>query len=120
MGNLTKNFSRREFKCPCCGKDDIDEYLVDMLQSIRDQVGPVNITSGVRCKEHNKAVGGKPTSSHLKGLAVDIKCAVGGKRFLLLDEAFGVGFSRIGIGKSFIHLDIDPNKTRGVIWTYYP
>jgi len=29
-----------------------------------------------------------------------------------------VGFTRIGIGNTFIHVDIDKDKSQNVIWTY--
>ena len=43
----------------------------------RDDKGeePIIITSGYRSPEVNKAVGGAPTSNHLTGCAVDIRCA---------------------------------------------
>ena len=36
---------------------------------------PVIITSGFRSEDVNRAVGGSPTSNHLTGCAVDIRCA---------------------------------------------
>lgn len=45
-----------------------------LLQDIRDGIGkPVTISSGVRCPELNKAVGGTADSRHQKGLAADIQ-----------------------------------------------
>ena len=38
-------------------------------------VEPVVITSGFRSEDVNKAVGGSPSSNHLSGCAVDIRCA---------------------------------------------
>ena len=38
-------------------------------------VEPVVITSGFRSEDVNRAVGGSPTSNHLTGCAVDIRCA---------------------------------------------
>ena len=34
MGDLTRNFSRSEFACPCCGRADVDMRLVEALQEI--------------------------------------------------------------------------------------
>lgn len=28
------------------------------------------------------------------------------------------GFTRIGIGQNFIHVDTDPDKQQNIIWTY--
>jgi len=51
--------------------------LVDcVLQPVRDQFGPVTITSGLRVPELNKAVGGSRTSQHCFGFAADFE--VGG------------------------------------------
>ena len=42
------------------------------LQPIRDLIKkPMIISSGYRCKEVNQLVGGKSTSQHTKGMAVD-------------------------------------------------
>ena len=38
-------------------------------------VEPVIITSGFRSEDANRAVGGSPSSNHLSGCAVDIRCA---------------------------------------------
>lgn len=45
----------------------------NVLQPIRDKYGkPIIITSGYRCLDLNKAVGGVSNSQHLLGLAADI------------------------------------------------
>lgn len=45
----------------------------NVLNPLREKFGkPIRITSGFRSTELNKAVGGKPTSQHTKGQAVDI------------------------------------------------
>lgn len=74
MGDLTKNFSRSEFACRCgCGFADVDPELVKGLQALRDLCSkPITITSGCRCKAHNKRVGGVSKSQHLLGKAADI------------------------------------------------
>lgn len=56
----------------------LKKLCTDILQPIRDKYGmPIVVTSGFRCPELNKAVGGVPTSQHLKGEAADI--SVGGR-----------------------------------------
>ena len=97
----------------------MDKTLLEMLDEVRDKFDrPIHITSGFRTPAHNEAVGGVETSSHLKGLAVDIACKKSTDRFDLINCLLDVGFSRIGVGNTFIHADIDQDKTQGVIWTY--
>lgn len=74
MGDLSKNFSTREFECPCCGKVKVSPRLVAALQRFRDMLDrPIYIISGYRCKKYNKLVRGVKASQHLKGFAADIK-----------------------------------------------
>ena len=51
------------------------EYLVDtVLDPLREAMGfPLVITSGYRCTDLNRDVGGSPTSQHLLGLAADFR-----------------------------------------------
>jgi len=116
---LSENFRVREFICPCCGKEGIKDDVVFHLQMAHDLL-PVHrvmiITSGYRCEEHNKEVGGVEDSAHKKGLAVDIKCEDSSYRFLLIPALIKVGFKRIGIYSSFIHCDLDETKDQKVMW----
>lgn len=52
----------------------MEELCKYLLQPIRDAWGkPIKVTSGFRCYQLNKAVGGSPTSVHMRGWAADIK-----------------------------------------------
>lgn len=54
-------------------KDAIKSLVDSVLQPLRDAWGkPLAINSGYRCKELNAAVGGVPTSQHVKGEAADV------------------------------------------------
>lgn len=72
---LSKNFTRKDFKCPCgCTRQMVDSELVEKLQAIRDKLGKaIKVTSGYRCITHNasKTVGGSPNSKHRYGMAAD-------------------------------------------------
>lgn len=49
--------------------------LAEKIEEVRAILGqPIIINSGYRSPKVNKAIGGKPTSSHQYGLAVDFKC----------------------------------------------
>ena len=116
-----KYFTYGEFDSPDLkgsGKNMSDE-LISMLDIARKKFGkPLKINSGYRSVPHNKNVGGKPESSHLKGLAVDIACSNSTDRFKLEGILREVRFKRIGMGSTFIHVDIDKDKTQNVLWTY--
>lgn len=79
MAKDTKNFHVSEFACKCgCGKNDIDQRVMDMAQAIRDELGvPVHVNSGCRCAEHNARVGGVKGSKHVLGKACDLSCSLG-------------------------------------------
>ena len=79
---------------------------------------PFVINSAWRSAEHNEKVGGKPDSSHLKGLAVDIKVTNSRQRFIVLQSLIAAGFNGIGIAKTFIHVDGDNEKDPRVTWLY--
>ena len=119
MGDITKDFSRKEFACHCgCGKDDICQTLVEILQTIRNEIEiPIIIHSGVRCEKYNAEVGGEKKSAHIRGRAVDIKCLDSRTRYNLIWKLIN-RFDRIGIGKDFIHVDIDYTLPRQMIWIY--
>ena len=97
----------------------MDSKILHMLDEARKQYGSaIKINSGYRTRFHNAKVGGVESSSHLKGLAVDIACSKSLDRFKLIRILQKVGFNRIGIGNTFIHVDIDPEKIKNVMWTY--
>jgi len=120
MGDLTENFSRREFACKCgCGKDNISRLLVDKLQLMRTHIRrPISIASGVRCAAHNKTSGGKPNSAHLTGDAVDIVVSGGSERKEIVDAARYYGLNRVGVARSFVHVDISKTLPQDVLWVY--
>ena len=98
---------------------NMNEEFLQRLDEAREYAGiPFIINSAWRSEEDNKRVGGKPNSSHLKGLAVDIKATSSRQRGLILDALRSVGFSRIGIAKTFIHVDMDFDKDQDVTWLY--
>lgn len=97
----------------------MDVIFINRLTSARIiSDSPFFITSGYRSKAHNKAVGGKKYSSHLKGFACDISCTSSRQRYNILGGLLLAGFTRIGISNDFIHVDSDPSKPQEVFWLY--
>ena len=120
MGNLGKYFNRSEVACKCgCGLMNINPRLVKLLDKIREILGrPLIITSACRCPAHNRIEGGKENSAHIKGLAADLKVNGSKKRYEVIEAALVSGIIRIGIAKTFIHVDIDSSKPQRVTWLY--
>ena len=119
MTQLTEHFTKEEFDCQCgCGNGDIviSEKLVYELEYVRKIYGkPMRINSGIRCLSHNRNIGSRDTSSHIKGLAVDISCRDMGTRLELVKKLLRDGeFTRVGMHKDFIHVDVDYDKPKGI------
>ena len=52
----------------------------NVFQPVRDHFNvPIGITSGYRCKELNKAIGGSKKSQHCKGEALDLDADIYGR-----------------------------------------
>ena len=73
-----KHFKVTEFRCKCTKHCTgypvvLDTNLLAYLDDLRsDYKKSINITSGMRCKTHNKNVGGSTTGRHTQGKAADI------------------------------------------------
>ena len=110
--HITDNFYRHEFACKgqgCCGHSaPINMDLVYKLEMLREQIGPMTINSGFRCRKHNAAVGGSVNSQHTIGNAADIDL---GTRDIwdVKQKAIELGFRGIGLYDTFIHLDVRNN-----------
>ena len=108
MGDLSANLSRHEFACKCgCGFDTVDIETVDVIQGVCDHfICSVFITSGCRCAEHNKKVGGHPRSMHMLARAGD--CKFQGVSpdlvWVYLNGKFPDQYG-LGLYNSFIHID---------------
>ena len=92
--------------------------VVFMLDALRGLMGrPFVVNSGFRTPEHNKAEGGAPLSGHLTGEAVDVKTRgwTDRERCDFIIYAVKLGFTGIGIGKTFIHIDTKPRRAS---WRY--
>jgi len=78
---------------------------------------PFRVNSGFRTIAHNKAVGGETNSSHTKGWAADLSYKSGSEGYRILKALLDAGFTRIGVYKTWIHADCDPDLPAQVIWS---
>ena len=78
---LTEHFNVQEFRCKCGSGHDIliDDELVEKLEQYFTvvpklygvKVKTINVSSGCRCTQHDKNVGGSGTGQHTLGKAAD-------------------------------------------------
>ena len=117
-----KYFKYSEFDSPDepgSGEKFMSDKFIMMLDLVRRDFGrPMKINSGYRTEAHNKNVGGVADSPHLSGVAADIKVNNGRERYDLIMSLLKHKLHRIGIGNTFIHVDIDETKDPDVIWVY--
>ena len=113
-----KYFALSEFNCQETNENEMKEEFLKKLDHLREACGfPFVITSGYRSTNHsnerNKTNGG---GTHTKGIAADIRALSGTERYTIVKHALALGFTGVGVAKSFVHLDI--RDTVPVIWTY--
>ncbi len=114
------NFSKTEFDCKHTGKNEMLPEFMDLLQMIRsDYNKPMPISSGYRDKTHPEERKKKATGAHSLGCACDVAVS-GVDSIRLIAVAYYYGINRIGVAKTFIHLDI-ADRLFGfpkALWTY--
>lgn len=121
MMDKIRYFKSSEFDSPDApgtGSQMNREFLVKLDAARFLAEIPFRINSGFRTAEHNRQVGGSSRSAHMKGRAADISCLSSQGRKIMLEALLKAGFNRIGINKTFIHVDDDPELPQNVIWVY--
>lgn len=115
---MSRHFSDDEMRCKCgCGQCLMDPNFLKLLDLIRDDVGePLGVVSGYRCDKHDQEVNGD--GNHPTGEAVDIAAPLSRIRFKIISAAIKRGIKRIGIAKTFLHLDTVEEHPQDVVWIY--
>ena len=112
-----KYFKIEEFNCQETGNNEMKPEFLEKIDKLREVCGfPFTITSGYRDPSHSIEARKKEPGTHTQGIAADIHITNGWDRYTLLSTAFNMGFTGIGIAKTFIHVDI--RDTHPVVWTY--
>lgn len=119
---ISEHFKVKEFFCKCkeCSETLIDSELILRLERMRALTGPLSITSGYRCQAYQDALrkAGFETatgvSQHTLGRAADVLNGVmlGAE---LEDCARKAGFEAVGVGRTWVHVDLRPGPKR---WFY--
>ena len=114
-------FCEREFGActPACSMQDMEQRLLDKLDECRERAGiPFILNSAFRSEEYDRKKGRTTNSAHHRGLAVDVRATGSDVKYKIVEAALTVGFRRIGVGATFVHLDCDDSLPQDVIWTY--
>lgn len=141
MEQFAPNFPRSEFEASQTAvRRDIDNTLPEellpnairlswWLQELRNKINrihrtdakarelPIIVTSGYRCPELNKAIGGSATSQHMKAEAVDLRVPGMTPRQLVdfivkHHSGFDQMIEEFG---SWVHVSVVPDKPRGEV-----
>lgn len=121
---LSEHFNASEFRCKCGRQHDfkVSVELVEKLEALRSALGcsRINITSGFRCANHDKHVGGSGTGQHTLGNAVDICCydssgvVISSKTVCCKAQDIGfTGIANITAAYIYTHVDVRSKRWYG-------
>ena len=102
------NFTPDELRCKETGELNMQPDFMDR---------PITLTSAYRSLRHSIERAKAQPGTHAMGRAVDI-LADGGLQFRIIALAPGLGFTGIGIAKTFVHLDDWDGGPRPNVWLY--
>ena len=114
---LSPHFNAREFRCSCGINHEtlIASELVDKLEALYTALNcsKIIVTSGYRCPDHDKAVGGTSSGQHTKGTAADVCCygqdgqPISSKTVCCKAQDLGFGgIANITSSYQYTHLDV--------------
>lgn len=110
-------FNISEFDCKETGENKMNKEFLNKLDELRHYCGfPFVITSGYRSVNHSAEIKKSKPGTHTKGIAADIKVRDGYQRARIVECAIALGFTGIGVAKTFVH--VDTRKGHRVMWTY--
>lgn len=111
-------FKRSEFQCKETGENYIEDDFIMRLDNLRYACGfPFIITSGYRSPKHSVERKKRKPGRHTEGIAADIAVSDGHQRYTIVKHAIDLGFTGIGVAKSFVHVDCRETNTP-VMWQY--
>ena len=114
---LSPHFNAREFRCQCGQPHEtlIASELIDKLEALYTALNcsKIIVTSGYRCPNHDKAVGGTSSGQHTKGTAADVCCygqdgqPISSKTVCCKAQDLGfTGIANITSSYQYTHLDV--------------
>lgn len=119
---VSEYFDRNEFRCTCgkyCNGFPVepDPDLVRFCNEFRRRLGvPVTIVdsggSGIRCQQHNVAVGGATNSNHLYGKAADLHSSKSPQEMQRIAEEILGSTGELGLYTWGIHVAVNCRYSR--------
>lgn len=110
-------FTWSEFDCKHTGRNEMNPVFIHKLDDLRERCGfPFRVTSGYRDRTHPVEAKKARPGNHSKGIAADIAVQDGWERFRIVREAIELGFTGIGVAKTFVH--VDTRDGLPVMWVY--
>ena len=92
-------FTKDELKCSHCGKFEMDDDFLRRANQARHYADiPFHVSSAYRCPEHKDSKK-NPRSSHIKGMAMDVKIKSAWHANKILN-----GLAEAGINRRFIYI----------------
>lgn len=118
---LSDHFNTTEFRCKCGMHHiiKINPQLIEKLEKLYSTLkcSKIIVTSGYRCKNHDKAVGGSGSGQHTLGTAADVICydingdIISSKIVSCVAQDLGfMGIGNINNNYQAIHLDVRTNN----------
>ena len=98
--------------------------LIDYLDKVREEFGaPISVSSGYRCPDLNKAVGGSKKSQHMQGLAADLVVPELSRLFQTIRKMGGFDqliWEEPSPHRVWVHVSVAPkgDKPRGQVLRY--
>tara|TARA_B110000879_G_scaffold163495_1_gene211154 strand:+ start:255 stop:599 length:345 start_codon:yes stop_codon:yes gene_type:complete len=114
---MLKYFTIEEFNCTHTGKNEMDNDFLEKLDLLRSACGfSFTVSSGYRDITHPNEIKKEVGGTHTNGIAADIRVRGGVQRKRIIEEALRLGFTGIGVAKTFVH--VDTRRTVPVLWVY--
>ena len=103
----------------------LQTIITELVQPMRDAIGPIRISSGYRSPKLNKAIGGSSRSQHCKGQALDLQFWEDGKinNKVIYDWVLdsGLDFDQMinEFDFAWIHISFNSSKNRRQVLEAY-
>ena len=104
--------------------EGIQRIITNLIQPMRDALGPIRVSSGYRNPELNRAIGGSRTSQHCKGEALDLQFWKDGQMYKEIYDwviQSGLDFDQMinEFDFAWIHISLKKEKNRKEILEAY-